>query len=131
MWRRGPWLDNLMDVVASPAAIVAGIIVTASQLGEVSPLLKWSLAIIAGGGVCGVIQGGTAVVRATSTGATGGLGNFAVATLELVVAILMTFVAIALPVLGIILMLAISAIAIVTLFKWWQAKRQSSAGVNA
>ncbi|MFS8541738.1 MAG: DUF4126 domain-containing protein, partial [Tissierellales bacterium] len=46
-----PWLDNLLDTIASPAAVIAGIILTASVVTDVSPLVKWVLAIIAGGGV--------------------------------------------------------------------------------
>src|SRR6267378_5007073 len=48
-----PWLDHLLDTMATPAAIVAGTIVTASMMTDVSPLLKWTLAIIAGGGAAG------------------------------------------------------------------------------
>ncbi len=93
-----PWIDNIMDVAATPAAIVAGTSVTASQVGDISPLLKWSLAAIAGGGVCGVIQGGTVAIRAASTGTTGGFGNFIVAALEVIAAIVVTVFAIVLPV---------------------------------
>ena len=45
-----PWVDHLLDTVATPAAIVAGTVLTASMLTDVSPLLRWSLAVIAGGG---------------------------------------------------------------------------------
>ncbi len=93
-----PWLDNALDVATTPAAIVAGTIVTASQVGDTSPLLKWSLAIIAGGGVCAVVQGGTVAVRAASSGTTGGFGNFIVATLELIAAFAVTILAIVLPI---------------------------------
>src|SRR6266480_1903126 len=41
-----PWLDHLLDTIATPAAIVAGTIVTASIVTDVSPFLKWTLAII-------------------------------------------------------------------------------------
>lgn len=93
-----PWVDNVMDIAATPAAIVAGTIVTASQVGDTSPLLQWSLAVIAGGGVCAVVQGGTVAVRAASTGTTGGFGNFIFATLELIAAVIGTVLAIVLPV---------------------------------
>ena len=63
-----PWIDSIMDIVATPTAIVAGTIVTASQVGDISPLLKWSLAAVTGGGVCAVVQGGTVTVRAASSG---------------------------------------------------------------
>ena len=42
-----PWLDNLLDTIATPAAAVAGIIVTAACVDGMSPLLKWSLAVVA------------------------------------------------------------------------------------
>src|SRR5712664_1230066 len=42
-----PWVDHLLDTIASPAAIIAGTIITASMVGGMSPLLKWTLAVIA------------------------------------------------------------------------------------
>src|SRR5262245_17449136 len=51
-----PWLDNLLDSMATPAAVIAGSLITAAVVTDMSPLLKWSLAIIAGGGTAGVIQ---------------------------------------------------------------------------
>ena len=56
-----PWVDNLLDTVATPTAIVAGIVVTASAMTtDVSPFLKWTLAVVAGGGTTAVFQGITA-----------------------------------------------------------------------
>src|SRR5438477_6553096 len=78
-----PWLDNLLDTIATPAAIIAGTIVTASLVTGTSPFLKWALAIIAGGGVAGIIQGTTVVARGASTGSTGGLANALLATIQL------------------------------------------------
>ena len=78
-----PWVDNLLDSLATPAAIVAGTLVTASMVAHVSPLLKWSLAIIAGGGVAGAVQGATVLARGASTVGTGGLANPLLATIEL------------------------------------------------
>src|SRR5882762_9625453 len=54
-----PWLDNLLDTLATPAAVIAGTLVTASLATEMSPFLKWTLAVIAGGGVAGLVQGTT------------------------------------------------------------------------
>ncbi|MDA1274751.1 MAG: DUF4126 domain-containing protein [Verrucomicrobia bacterium] len=78
-----PWLDNFLDTVATPAAIVAGTIVTASFVSDVSPFLRWTLAVVAGGGMAGVIQASTVVLRGISTGSTGGLANPVFATAEL------------------------------------------------
>ncbi len=98
-----PWIDNLLDIIATPAAIVAGIIITASFVTGVSPLLKWTLAIIAGGGVAGTVQVGTVALRAASTGTTGGLANPVVSTAEAGGAIVLSIIAIAFPVIAIIL----------------------------
>jgi hypothetical protein len=78
-----PWVDNLLDTVATPAAVVAGTVVSASIFTDMSPFLKWTLAAIAGGGTAGVIQTGTVLARAASTAASGGLANALVATGEL------------------------------------------------
>ena len=77
-----PWVDNLLDTIATPAAILAGAIATASVVTDMSPLMRWTLAIIAGGGTAGIIQMGTTWVRGVSSVTTGGLGNFVVATGE-------------------------------------------------
>ncbi len=77
-----PWLDNLLDTVATPAAIVAGAIVTASVVGDISPLLRWTLAVIAGGGVAGAVQTSTTLLRGTSSVTTGGIGNPVITTAE-------------------------------------------------
>jgi len=98
-----PWLDNLLDTIATPAAIVAGTIATASMVGDVAPFLRWSLAIIAGGGIAGVIQGSSVMVRGVSTASTGGLANPVVSTGELIASIVGTFVSIILPTLAVII----------------------------
>ena len=93
-----PWLDHVMDTLATPGAMVAGSIVTASMIGDISPFLKWSLAIIAGGGVAGAVQSGTVALRGLLTSTTGGLGNFLLATMELAGSVLTTVFAILIPI---------------------------------
>jgi len=92
-----PWLDHLLDTLATPAAIVAGCVVTAAMVTKMDPLLKWTLAIIAGGGVAGLVQGSTVLARASSTATTAGLGNPIFATIELGGSVLTTFFAFLLP----------------------------------
>jgi hypothetical protein len=110
-----PWLDNFLDTVATPAAIVAGTIVTASMVTDMSPFLRWTLAVIAGGGAAAAVQGTTVLARAVSTATTGGLGNPILATFELggaavgaIAAIFIPLVAIFL-VAGVVLFLALRA----------------------
>ena len=84
-----PWIDNLLDAVATPAAILGGIFVTSASLeGELDPSAQWTLSVIAGGSVSGVIQLGTVATRAISTGTTGGLANPIISLLEAVASIL-------------------------------------------
>jgi len=98
-----PWLDHIMDTLATPGAMVAGSIVTASMIGDISPFLKWSLAIIAGGGVAGAVQSGTVALRGLLTSPTGGLGNFLLATMELAGSVLTTVFAILIPIVCLVL----------------------------
>ena len=77
-----PWIDNLLDSVASPAAIVAGTLITASFITGMDPWLQWLLGLIAGGGVAAAVQATTVVTRASSSVTTGGLGNPIVSSVE-------------------------------------------------
>jgi len=98
-----PWVDNLLDTIATPAAVVAGTMVTASVIGDVSPLLRWALAIVAGGGIAGIIQSSTVLVRGTSTATTGGAANPAVSAGELGASIVGTLISIVVPVVAVLL----------------------------
>jgi hypothetical protein len=103
-----PWLDNVMDTIASPVSIIAGTIVTASVITDMPPSLKWMVAIIAGGGIAGLLQGSTAVLRAKSSLFTGGIGNAAIATFELAGSVITSLLAIILPVMGFILVVILA-----------------------
>jgi hypothetical protein len=92
-----PGVDNLLDSLATPAALVAGTVVSAAVMTDVPPMVKWTAAVIAGGGVAGLTQGATAILRAKSTVLTGGIGNSAIATAELGGALLITLLALAAP----------------------------------
>lgn len=99
-----PWLDNFLDSLATPAAIVAGTVVTASMVTNVDPFLRWTLAVIAGGGAAGLVQAGTVLTRAVSSTTTGGLANFIVSTAEWGLSALMSVLAIVLPIAAIMLL---------------------------
>ena len=105
-----PWLDNLLDTIASPLAVIAGILLSASMLGDVSPLMQWSLAIIAGGGAAATVQGGAVLTRLASTTTTGGTANFLLTTLETVASLLFAILSILAPILSLIALLLLIAI---------------------
>ena len=92
-----PGLDNLLDTLATPAAFFAGTLVSAAVMTDVPPMVKWTAAVIAGGGIAGITQGVTATLRANSTIWTGGLGNLALSAAEFGGALLVSFLALAAP----------------------------------
>ena len=92
-----PWLDHLLDVLATPAAVVAGVVMTASVITGLDPMMKWTLALIAGGGIAATVQALTVGGRKASLLTTGGLANPVVATAELGGSVALTLLAIALP----------------------------------
>jgi hypothetical protein len=79
---------------------VAGIVVVAACLYDMDPMLKWSLAIIAGGGTAAAVQTGTAGLRLGSTMLTGGVSNPVVSTLEWFASLVMSILALFLPILA-------------------------------
>ncbi len=102
-----PWLDHFLDTVATPAAVIAGTVVTASMVSDMSPFLRWTLAAIAGGGAAGLVQATTVVTRSASTVTPAGLGNPLVATLELGGALGTSVLALVAPVLTVVLLVAL------------------------
>ena len=104
-----PGVDNLLDTLATPAALVAGTVISAAVITDLQPTVKWATAIIAGGGIAGLIQSTSALLRAKSTVLTGGLGNPVIATTELGGSLLVSILAIAAPLIALLL---------VVLFLW-------------
>lgn len=98
-----PWVDHLLDTLATPAAVVAGTVVSASMATHMSPMLRWTLAAIAGGGAAGLVQSATVATRGASTITTGGLANPLVSTLELAGAVTTSILAICLPLLAVVI----------------------------
>ncbi len=112
-----PWVDHLLDVVATPAAVIAGAVAMASSMVGLSPFLHWTLAIIAGGGVAGLIQAFTGVTRLASTATTGGVGNPVVSTAEAGGSITLSVLAILLPFVAAAIVCVVLVIALRMLYK--------------
>jgi uncharacterized MnhB-related membrane protein len=123
-----PVVDNLLDTVATPAAFVAGTIVSAAVMIDAPPMVKWTAAVIAGGGVAGLTQGLTGILRAHSTVLTGGLGNSVIATAELGSAALITFLALAAPTVAIALVVLFLFVAIRLLRRRFRREKSSDGG---
>ena len=107
-----PAVDNLLDAITTPVAIIAGALIAAATITNLPPTVKWATAIIAGGGAAGITQGVTALLRAKSTVATAGLGNPVLSTLELGGALLVAALALAAPflALGLVIVFCLAAV---------------------
>ena len=102
-----PWVDHLLDSIATPAAVLAGILATASLLGDFSPLFRWGLAIIAGGGAAGLVQASTVALRGLSLTTTGGLANPVFSLFETLSAAGLSIFAILIPIVALVLVVAL------------------------
>jgi hypothetical protein len=109
-----PFFDNMLDTLAAPVAVLAGIVASASVLTDLPPWLQYSIAIIGAGGTAGAVHASTSLLRLKSSAVTAGLGNPILATLELVGAVLVALLAVLAPIL---------ALAAVVLIVWMVAKR--------
>jgi hypothetical protein len=119
-----PGLDNLLDALATPAAFVAGTVVSAAVMTDLPPMVKWTAAVIGGGGLAGLTQGVTAMLRAKSTVLTGGLGNPVIATAELGGAFLVSLLALAAPLAALLVVILFLLLAIRLLRQLFRGARR-------
>ena len=105
-----PFLDNLLDIIATPLAIVAGSILAFAifPIPEDNHLLRFVLGLVTGGTTAGVIQTGTGLLRLFTTKATIGAGNFLVASGENTAAVTVTLLAFIIPVVMAVLLLTLT-----------------------
>ena len=118
-----PVVDNLLDTIAMPASFVAGTILTTSFLKIDSPELKWTLGIVAGGGMAGTIQAGTGLLRLASTKFTGGFGNSILATIENFISIIFSALTLWIPVIIALLCVLLFVFLLRKIIKRFQNKK--------
>jgi Domain of unknown function (DUF4126) len=109
-----PGVDHLLDLIAGPAAVAAGVIASASVMADIPPTLMWPVAVIAGGGVAGLTKGATALLRAKSGAMTAGLANPVIATVETLGSTAIAILAVAVPLL---------CLAAVMVLLYWATKK--------
>lgn len=126
-----PWVDNLLDTIATPAAIVSGTLISASVMPAMPDAVQWAGALLVGGGSAGIVQGGTVLLRAGSTATSGGLANPAVSTGEAGGAVATSILAMLIPlILAVILLIAFVFIGI-RLIKFFRDRKRTPAGPPA
>jgi hypothetical protein len=96
-----PLVDNLLDTIATPAAVIAGIGMTAISLEGSEPIVQWAIAIVAGGGTSAIIQTATVAARGISSTFTLGMANPVVATSENIASVALALIALLFPILAI------------------------------
>jgi len=109
-----PGVDHLLDLVAGPAAVGAGVVASASVMADIPQAVMWPVAIIAGGGIAGLTKGGTALLRAKSGLMTAGLANPIVATVETIGATGIAILAVVVPLL---------CLAVIVALLYWTTKK--------
>jgi hypothetical protein len=96
-----PWVDHALDLITTPTAIAVGTMIVKALVYDTDPLLEWTVAVIAGGGAAGIFQTLSGMVRLSSTALTGGIGNGIVSTIEAGSSIILSVLAIFVPVLAV------------------------------
>jgi hypothetical protein len=106
-----PWVDNALDTVATPMAVVAGTFITGAMMPDLmgDGSFKWVFSTIAGGGSAALVQGASVVTRGASTATTAGVGNPVISTAELGGAVLTAGLAVMIPILAAILVVCLLA----------------------
>lgn len=118
-----PFVDNVLDTIAIPLATIAGTAVVVSTVADLSPVITWALAIIAGGGAAATIKGAIGTSRVASTVSTAGFGNPVVATIETGTSIIMSIFSIFLPLIAFVLVIFVLLI----VFKLYKKIKRSKA----
>ena len=122
-----PFIDNLLDTIATPLSVAAGTVLASSilPLSDLEPALRWGVGLLAGGSAAGVIQLGTGLLRLFSSKATAGTGNMVVATTENAAAVSGSALAFFIPVIVAVLLVALIGWIILKLVKRLTARNHS------
>jgi hypothetical protein len=121
-----PVIDNLLDTIATPAAAIAGTILSASTLVHLDPTWQWILGAIVGGGSAGLIQAGSSMTRLLSTKTTVGTANHVLATGENTAALAGGLLAVMAPVVGAIIMLIVLIVGIWIVLRLFKRSRSTT-----
>lgn len=100
-----PFIDNLLDTIATPLSIGAGTLLMTSIFPSDSEWMKWTMGFIIGGGAAATIQSGSALTRLLSSKFTAGAGNPVLSTGEGVAATGFSILSLFIPIIVAVLLL--------------------------
>lgn len=98
-----PFVDNFLSAVNMPISIGAGVLITAAVTTDVSPLLQWTLAIIAGGGAAAATSLVSNGIHHSTTLVSGGTANPFVSAVESIAALIISALSVAVPFIAVFL----------------------------
>lgn len=113
-----PLLDNIMDLISMPIAIVASILVTSSYVDGIDPWLKYTILIIASSALTVIAKSIMSWIRGASSAFTAGIGNGIVSTGESIASVLLTI--------GVIFFPALIVVALIPLLMLFMRKKRKS-----
>ena len=121
-----PWLDNALDSIATPAAVVAGTFISGATMPEFmgDGSFKWIVSTIAGGGAAGVVQGASVITRGASSASTGGVGNPGVSTAELGGSVFTAGLAVLVPVIAALFVVILLFFVIRTVVRYFRRRSE-------
>jgi hypothetical protein len=122
-----PFFDNMLDALAAPLAVLAGIVASASLLTDLPPWLQYTIAIVAAGGTAGAVHASTSVLRLKSSAATAGFGNPFLATLELAGSIVVALLALVAPLVALLVVVSI-VVVVARRVNAWRLSARAAAG---
>lgn len=117
-----PWVNDALDTIELPAAVISGTYLTGAFAADLPTLLQWSLALVAGGGIAGSINGLTGATRLATNTATGGAATPVTSSLEWMSALMLAVLSLTLPLLAI----ALSVFLLIFVFKKLAKRRRPS-----
>ncbi len=121
-----PWVDNALDTITGPLALVAGTIIMSGMLPDLPGYMQWGVGIVGGAGAAGAVQAGTTALRGGSSVTTGGVANPVVSTAENIMATVGSLLAVVAPVLALLGLLGLIAVAAVIVRKIRRKKAQAA-----
>lgn len=123
-----PIVDNLLDTLATPAAMAGGTVIVSSLMPELTAPAHWATALLLGGGTAGIVQASTVVARGASTATTGGLGNPILATLETGGSLVAVLLALLIPVAFGLLVIGLIVWLLARLIIFWTKRSRGESG---
>ncbi|MEA4917964.1 DUF4126 domain-containing protein [Proteiniphilum sp.] len=124
-----PFVDNLLDNIATPLSVGAGTLLMTSVFPAESEWIKWIIGFVIGGGAAATIQSGSVLTRLVSSSFTAGTGNPVVSTGEGVAATGFSIMSLFTPLLIAVILITIMIVIFRLTYRKWVKKKRDKTGI--